>query len=104
TGLHLFEDIGKLGNVNCLTRWREAFDPNHPGPDGVLGPGPGADGIQGTADDTIPDDGLINGQFDDTIECIPDGGTLFERLPQTGQTGLNLNSVEARGESWAVYG
>jgi iron complex outermembrane receptor protein len=77
TGLYYLEDIGQGGDNNCQRVWRDAYDP---------------------VTDTI------NGQFDQDLPCIADGGTFFERLPNTGATANNMSSALARTESIAVYG
>jgi outer membrane receptor protein involved in Fe transport len=75
-GVYWFDDVAQTGDNGCLGTWSNAYDP---------------------AADTI------NGVFDDTIVCQPEGGTLMPRLPGTGLVGLTNTYGRTTGESTAIY-
>jgi len=88
-GAYWFEDVGMAGNGTCLSDWIAAYDPNA----GPIDIGTGAP------------EGTINGQFDDDIICIPEGGTFFHRLPDSaGDQRSSTNAGRTGGESTAVFG
>ena len=99
-GFYYFDDEASSGYKNCVNKWKAAWDPN-----GVntLPNEPGDDGIIGTPDDGI-NRGTINGMNDDRIECTPEGGTFFHRLPDSaGERRQFFNSSIVTGESTAFY-
>jgi iron complex outermembrane receptor protein len=75
-GMYWFDDHAETGNGTCTNAWIDAYD---------------------AATDTI------NGLPDDDIECIPEGGTLFHRLPDTSFDGQSSNWGIADTLSTALY-
>jgi outer membrane receptor protein involved in Fe transport len=91
TGFYWLDDKARSGNGNCVNAFWDQFDPN-----GSVQVG----------------DQLLRGSFaggavgaDFTLNCAPDGGTFFHRLPDTaGVRRSFFNHGQTTGESTAVYG
>ncbi len=85
-GAYSFEDdAGTPLDNACVDRWFAAYDPDATAPGSTLA-------------------GTINGLEDDNIDCVPEGGTFFHRLPDTTYSGQFTNQGRSTGESDAIYG
>jgi outer membrane receptor protein involved in Fe transport len=86
-GAYYFDDVAGAPEGNkCIDRWNAIYDPF------AVAPG-------------STKQGTINGLEDFDLVCQPEGGTFFNRLPDTSQQKRSFtNQGRTTGESKAIYG